>query len=439
MTKCGTVKLATGADLPLFGLGTWLSSDRAALTASLRTALDAGYPLIDTAYIHRNEAVIGQLPSTAHKPFEVEEMVKNSSKICKLITLTFILSTAHVLANDAADKYKLLLEDGHVVPELVDHLETWKVLEKLHKEGILKAIGLSNFNEEQIQNILDHATVKPHNLQVEAHIYWPQKELHEFCKKNNITMTSYATLGSPGRIASIPHFHWPAGEPMKDPLVLQLAEKYKKSPAQILLRHMIQRGICVIPKSINPDRVIENFSIFDFKLTEEEIDQLDNVKTRVRLILIDVLFDHPWYPFKDVDLPKMKRIFLAVNKIGFTANRKWLCYINGIRDKNAISIEIVVTCVVGKESDDNIDQFWRLKLIGIQNQSNEDDNDGRNKSNTEKILRSQRSSNELFVSFFPTAKTSIKRYSSMIKTRLQSTEDARLVWVAEDIPWSRAV
>ncbi|KAM3716419.1 Aldo-keto reductase family 1 member [Dirofilaria immitis] len=336
MTKCGTVKLATGADLPLFGLGTWLSSDRAALTASLRTALDAGYPLIDTAYIHRNEAVIGQvlreyftsgklkredifittkLPSTAHKPFEVEEMVKKQLKDLQVDYFDLYLINSPCpckhRSSDAADKYKLLLEDGHVVPELVDHLETWKVLEKLHKEGILKAIGLSNFNEEQIQNILDHATVKPHNLQVEAHIYWPQKELHEFCKKNNITMTSYATLGSPGRIASIPHFHWPAGEPMKDPLVLQLAEKYKKSPAQILLRHMIQRGICVIPKSINPDRVIENFSIFDFKLTEEEIDQLDNVKTRVRLILIDVLFDHPWYPFKDVDLPKMKRVYLT--------------------------------------------------------------------------------------------------------------------------------
>ncbi|VDP23532.1 unnamed protein product [Onchocerca flexuosa] len=112
-------------------------------------------------------------------------------------------------------------------------------------------------------------------------------ELHEFCKKNNITVTSFATLGSPGR-TSIPNFYWPSGEPMKDPLVLQLAGKYKKSPAQILLRHMTQRGICVIPKSINPDRILENFNIFDFKLTEEEMKQLNSVKTRVRLFLFDV-------------------------------------------------------------------------------------------------------------------------------------------------------
>ncbi|KAM3716418.1 Aldo-keto reductase family 1 member [Dirofilaria immitis] len=337
MTKCGTVKLATGADLPLFGLGTWLSTDPAALTTALKTAFDTGYRLIDTAYIYRNEAIIGQvlqeyitsgklkredifittkLPLTAHKPDDVEEMVKKQLKDLQVDYFDLYLINSpcpckHQPEN-TTDKYNNpLFEDGHVVPELVDHLETWKVLEKLHKEGILKAIGLSNFNEEQIQNILDHATVKPHNLQVEAHIYWPQKELHEFCKKNNITMTSYATLGSPGRAASIPDFYWPPGEPMKDPLVLQLAEKYKKSPAQILLRHMIQRGICVIPKSINPDRVIENFSIFDFKLTEEEIDQLDNVKTRIRLFLFDIFFDHPWYPFKDVDLSKMKRVYLT--------------------------------------------------------------------------------------------------------------------------------
>ncbi|MCP9257092.1 Oxidoreductase, aldo/keto reductase family protein [Dirofilaria immitis] len=305
MTKCGTVKLATGADLPLFGLGTWLSTDPAALTTALKTAFDTGYRLIDTAYIYRNEAIIGQLPLMAHKPDEVEEMVKKQLEDLQVdyfdLYLIHCPCPCKHRPGDTPDNCKLLLEDGHAVPELVDHLETWKVLEKLYKEGKLK---------------------------VEVHIYWPQKELHELCKKNNITMTSFSTLGSPGRTSFNPDFSWPIGEPMKDPLVLELAAKYKKSPAQIciiiqssdfdfvvdniLLRHMIQRGICVIPKSINPDRVIENFSIFDFKLTEKEIDQLDNVKTRVRLfLLICKLFDHPWYPFKDVDLSKMKRVYLT--------------------------------------------------------------------------------------------------------------------------------
>uniref|UniRef100_A0A8R1Y091 Aldo_ket_red domain-containing protein n=2 Tax=Onchocerca TaxID=6281 RepID=A0A8R1Y091_ONCVO len=336
MVKFDTVKLATGADLPLFGLGTWLSTDPIAFTTALKTALDAGYPLIDTAYIYRNEAIIGKvlqdyftsgklkredifittkLPFMAHKPDEIEGVVKNQLKDLQVDYLDLYLihcpcSCKHC-SDDTPDNYKLLLENGRAVPELVDHLETWKVLENFYEKGIFKAIGLSNFNEEQIQNILDHATVKPQNLQVEAHLYWPQKELHELCKKNNITMTSYATLGSPGRTACSLNFYWPIGEPMKDPLVLQLGEKHKKSPAQILLRHMTQRGICVIPKSINPDRILENFNIFDFKLTEEEMKQLDSVKTRVRLFLFDLIFDHPWYPFKDVDLSKMKHVNLT--------------------------------------------------------------------------------------------------------------------------------
>ncbi|VDK87576.1 unnamed protein product, partial [Onchocerca ochengi] len=271
------------------------------------------------------------LPLTAHKSDEIEAIVKKQLKDLQVDYFDLYLIHSPCPCkhrpNDTPNNYKLLLENGHVVPELIDHLETWKMLENLYKKGKFKAIGLSNFSKEQIQNILDHATVKPHNLQVEAHLYWPQKELHEFCRKNNITMTSYATLGSPGRAAFVPMFSWPSGEPMKDPLVIQMAEKYKKTPAQIcifmrpsnfdfilhdiLLRHMTQRGIGVIPKSINPDRILENFNIFNFKLTEEEMKQLNSVKTRVRLFLFDMVFDHPWYAFKDVDLSKMKRIYLT--------------------------------------------------------------------------------------------------------------------------------
>uniref|UniRef100_A0A0R3S7D4 Aldo_ket_red domain-containing protein n=1 Tax=Elaeophora elaphi TaxID=1147741 RepID=A0A0R3S7D4_9BILA len=346
MVKYETVKLSTGADLPLFGLGTWLSDDPAALTTALKTALDAGYPLIDTAYFYRNEAVIGKvlqeyftsgrlrredifittkLPLMVHRPDEIEGLVKKQLEYLHVdyfdLYLIHCPCPCKHQPGDTPDNYKLLLEDGHIIPELIDHIDTWKALEKLYRMGILKvhfasalcrnvAIGLSNFNEKQMQYILDHATVKPHNLQVEAHIYWPQKELYEFCKKNNITMTSYATLGSPGRKVFNPDFNWPTGEPMKDPLVLQLAEKYKKSPAQVLLRHMTQRGISTIPKSTNPDRILENFNIFDFKLTEEDIKQLDDIKTRVRLFIFNSIFDHPWYPFEEIDLSKMKRVYL---------------------------------------------------------------------------------------------------------------------------------
>ncbi|VDM98337.1 unnamed protein product, partial [Onchocerca ochengi] len=205
------------------------STDPIAFTTALKTALDAGYPLIDTAYIYRNEAIIGKvlqeyftsgklkredifittkLPFMAHKPDEIEEVVKNQLKDLQVDYLDLYLIhcpcscklpfMAHkpdeiegVVKNqlkdlqvdyldlylihcpcpckhrpeNTPDNYELLVENGHLVPESVEIFETWKVLENLYEKGTLKAIGLSNFNEEQIQNILDHATVKPHNLQ----------------------------------------------------------------------------------------------------------------------------------------------------------------------------------------------------------------------------------------------------------------------------------
>ncbi|GMT09641.1 hypothetical protein PFISCL1PPCAC_938, partial [Pristionchus fissidentatus] len=145
----------------------------------------------------------------------------------------------------------------------IEHIDTWRVLEKYYKSGQLKALGLSNFNAKQIEALYDLAEIKPSNLQVELHIYWPQFELHDLCKKLNMTVTAYAPIGSPGSSAFRPIS--PIGPPMEDPVVAELARKYGKSPAQILLRHLLQREISVIPKSTNPERVKQNIDIFDFQ------------------------------------------------------------------------------------------------------------------------------------------------------------------------------
>uniref|UniRef100_A0A914XRS7 NADP-dependent oxidoreductase domain-containing protein n=1 Tax=Panagrolaimus superbus TaxID=310955 RepID=A0A914XRS7_9BILA len=117
-------------------------------------------------------------------------------------------------------------------PVLIPHIDTWKVLEKYYNDGKLKAIGISNFNEKQIQELYDQATVKPQNLQVECHIFHQQKELFELCKKLNITFTAYAPIGSPGRKAVQKGESFVDENPMEHSLVKKLAEKYKKSPAQ---------------------------------------------------------------------------------------------------------------------------------------------------------------------------------------------------------------
>uniref|UniRef100_A0A7I5E6E7 Aldo_ket_red domain-containing protein n=1 Tax=Haemonchus contortus TaxID=6289 RepID=A0A7I5E6E7_HAECO len=177
--------------------------------------------------------------------------------------------------------------------------DIWHGLEDVYKKGVVRAIGVSNWNGEQIERTLKTATVPIHNCQVELHLYWPQHELHELCKKHNISVTSYASLGSPGRTNfKAGNAEWePAPNAMEDPQVKRLAFKYTKTPAQILLRYLIDRNIAVIPKSITPSRIVENFKLFDFTLTNEEIKLLESSKHRQRLFLNDFMEGHPEDPF----------------------------------------------------------------------------------------------------------------------------------------------
>lgn len=327
-----SVKLATGAKLPLLGLGTWQSTDPTQLKAALKAALDVGYRLIDTAQVYGNEAIIGEvlqeyfntgklkredvfittkLPFYVCKPEDVEKCFERQLRDLQVDYVDLYLFHCPCMTENVIDektgKFTAKTRDGSfatVIFSELDHLITWKAMEKLFKEGKAKALGLSNFNEEQIKRIIDNAEVKPHNVQVECHIYWPQHELFDFCKKHNITFTAYSPIGSPGRKECDPGYKWPEGEPLKDSLVVELANKYNKTPAQILIRHLVQRGISTIPKSTKPERVRENCNIFDFKLTDEEMHKLNNLPTRIRLCPFQWFFNHPFFPFKDVDTSK---------------------------------------------------------------------------------------------------------------------------------------
>lgn len=151
-----------------------------------------------------------------------------------------------------------------------------------------QALGVSNFSCNQLQALYDAAEVKPANQQVECHIYWPQQELRALCKKLGVTVTAYAPLGSPGRKAARPDGVWPEGDPLLEPIVKQLAAKYHKTAAQILIRHLTQHGISTIPKSVSPDRIVENISTFDFKLSDEDMHTLNSIETRTRLFIADL-------------------------------------------------------------------------------------------------------------------------------------------------------
>ncbi|KAL6743202.1 hypothetical protein Aduo_016276 [Ancylostoma duodenale] len=326
-----TIKLSTGGCMPVLGYGTWLSTDEGELTAALKTALDSGYRLIDTAFVYQNEAVIGKvlqeyfksgklkredifitskLPLTAHAPEDVEKCLNMQLKALQIDYLDLYLVHCPLPFQKENDTFAPAFVNGMQVPLKIDHVDTWHAMEKMYDAGKCKALGLSNFNAKQVQNVYDHARIKPANLQVECHLYWPQTELYELCKKLNISFTAYGPLGSPGRKAFNPNMQWPEGNPLTDPEVEELAAKHNKTPAQILLRHLIQRGMAVIPKSVRPERVKENLAVFDFTLSQDEMNKLDSVKTRMRLFLFDFAIGHPFYPFEDVDQSKLKMVSL---------------------------------------------------------------------------------------------------------------------------------
>lgn len=189
-----------------------------------------------------------------------------------------------------------------------DHVQIWRCLETFYEDGRAKAIGLANFNKMQLQHILDRCAIWPYVLEVESHLYWQQDELVEFCDTNRIVFTAYAPLGSPGRKVCDPASFWPEGEPLNDPLVIELTKKYNKTPAQILLRFLTQRGLCAIAKSTNPDHLKENFNIFDFKISDDDMKELRKVPTKTRLFLLEWFFKSQHYPFEEVDKTEITRL-----------------------------------------------------------------------------------------------------------------------------------
>ncbi|XP_050548511.1 aldo-keto reductase family 1 member B10-like, partial [Daktulosphaira vitifoliae] len=186
-------------------------------------------------------------------------------------------------------------ENDKVIEGTTSYVETWKELEKLVEEGLLKSIGLSNFNKRQIEDILRIAKIKPVTNQVECHPYLNQKKLKEFCESHGIYLTAYSPLGSPDRPWAKPD------DPslMDDPKIIAIANKYKKSPAQILIRYQVQRGVIVIPKSVTKSRIESNFDIWDFMLEQTDMDLIDTFNCNGRVCHLIWNKHMKDYPFND--------------------------------------------------------------------------------------------------------------------------------------------
>ncbi len=245
--------LNNGVKMPMAGIGTFLLTPDEAEN-SVAHALKDGYRLIDTANAYVNEKAVGRA-------------MKKSGVDRKDIFLETKLWPSFYEQEDAVEKTLERLDTDYIDLLLIhqpagNYVAGYRLMEKAYKEGKVKAIGLSNFNKEQIQEILDICEVKPAVLQTEVHPYDQEKELKEFLAGSDMVIQAWYPLG-----------HGDAAL-LKEPLFAKLGEKYGKSPAQVILRWHIQDGNIVIPGSKNPDHIRANFDIFDFTLTEDEMKEI---------------------------------------------------------------------------------------------------------------------------------------------------------------------
>lgn len=317
----------SGMKMPVIGLGTWQSPEQE-VEKAVDIALETGYRHIDTAFVYMNEAGIGRalkkwfdsgkikreelfivtkLPATGNHPKYVEEFIKQSLESLQLNYIDLYL-IHHPVGMVYGEGVLPRHENGKMKLDMTtDHVALWKAMEAQVDAGRAKAIGVSNFNIRQIQHILKSARIPPANNQVEMHLYLQQKELLDFSKKTGVTICAYAPLGSPNFKNFVKTIGGDGDDikelsPLTESVVQRIAEAHEKTPAQVLLRHLIQLGVAVIPKSINPNRIKENFEIFDFELNGSEMAELNALDRgengrMFRVGLLKGIEDHPEYPF----------------------------------------------------------------------------------------------------------------------------------------------
>lgn len=175
-----------------------------------------------------------------------------------------------------------------------DYVDTWRVLEHLVDEGLIKSIGVSNFNSTQLDHLINNARIPPVNNQFEVHPHCLNKRLIAHCHSRNVVVTAYAPLGSPGH----PQFTADSRLAINEPEILAVAQRHQKTPAQVMIRYQLQNGNVAIPKTVTRDRVITNFNVFDFVLSDEDMYEIESIGYFFRTASQDIDIDHHQYPFE---------------------------------------------------------------------------------------------------------------------------------------------
>lgn len=264
-----TRTLSNGQLIPILGFGTW-QSDPGVVGTAVECALRQGVRHVDCAAIYYNEKEVGdgikasgvkredvfitsKLWNHKHHPDDVEAACRQTMADLGVDYIDLYLMH-FPSAFKRGDDYLPKDENGDVIFDSSLHpTDTWLAMEKLVEKGLVRSLGMSNFNSLQIEDIIKRGNIRPVMLQVECHPYFQQHKLLNWCKQNGLAMTAYSPLVN-GR-----------SEILKDPRLEEIAKRYNKSTAQIILRWHLQRGLIIIPKSVFPNEIEENGKLFDFR------------------------------------------------------------------------------------------------------------------------------------------------------------------------------
>lgn len=292
--------------IPSLGLGTWRSDKENVGQAVEKAITSYGYRHIDCASIYGNEKEIGQafhtvlstheipretlfvtskLWNTDHNPVNVEKACRQTLHDLRLDYLDLYLMHWGVSFVHGEDLVPMGA-DGLVKTEPISIQQTWHAMEDLVKKGLVKSIGVANFTAPMIVDLLSFAKVRPVVNQIEIHPYNAQQELVEYCHTQKIQVTAYSPLGSAGDREE---------KPLSDKVVIEIATRMKKSPAQVLIRWSLQRGLVVIPKSTVFSRIAENIEVFDFDLSEHDMKQINTLNKNFRFVDPAKLWGIPYF------------------------------------------------------------------------------------------------------------------------------------------------
>ena len=260
-----TITLSNGTKMPFIGLGTWQVKDRQEGINAVKWAIEAGYKAIDTAVVYQNEAAVGEGIKAAgvnREELFITTKVYNDEQGYE---------ATHQSFKDSLDRLQLDYVDLYLIhwPITDKYHDTWRAMEEIYASGKAKAIGISNFHPQHIEDLMTTAKIKPMINQIELHPNLNQQELVTYCQEQGIAITAYSPLGH--------------GTLLENDVLKEIAKKHHKTVAQVILRWDVQNGITAVPKSVNQERIASNLEVFDFDLSAEDVTKINDLNTGERV------------------------------------------------------------------------------------------------------------------------------------------------------------